>query len=154
MQLELEEVKHFIKATLESHSAESRQSMTNMSSVIDAAVARAIKNEQHTEDMQATLQTMREEGIASTTLLTTNLKNITSTVRETNTDVKSLTIETAVQGTRIKALERKSGITSYTKSSFSQYSTSILGTALLAFVIGMFSVGDIDVLASVSKLLP
>ena len=153
MQLELEEIKQFMQSALEAHSDESRQSMLKMSTVIEAAVERANSSEKNVEDMQNTLQTMREEGIARTVMITTNLDNITATVRETNTDVKTLTIETAIQGARIKALEGKSGVTpNAIKSAFGQYSTSIISTVLLIFVVGMFSVGKIDVVDSVTKL--
>ena len=154
MTIELEEVKQFMKDTLDSHSEESRQSIADMSTVLDGAVARASKNEKHMENLQTTLQTMREEGIARTTMLTTNLENITSTVRETNIDVKSLTIETAIQGAQIKTLERKNRTIPPIKSILTQYSSSILGTALLVFVIGMFAVGNIDVVESATKLIP
>lgn len=152
--MELEEVKQFMKSTLESHSEESRQSIADMSTVLDGAVARAGQSEKHLDNLQSTLQNMREESIARTTMLTTNLENITSTVRETNTDVKSLTIETAVQGNRIKALERKTRYTPSIKSFLNQYSTSILGTALLVFVIGMFAIADIDVVPAATELIP
>lgn len=154
MTMELEEVKQFMKTALESHSEESRQSIASMSTVLDGAVARAGQSEKHLDTLQSTLQNMREESIAQTTMLTTNLENITSTVRETNIDVKALTIETAVQGNRIKALERKTRYTPSIKSFLSQYSTSILGTALLVFVIGMFAIADIDVVPAATELLP
>lgn len=151
MTIELEEVKTFMRDTLAAHSEESRKSMSDMSTAISNAVVQVNKNENQMENMQSTLQVMREESLVRTAMLTTNLDNITSTVRETNVDVKALNIESAVQNNRIKVLEDSTDIVS--KTGLGQYSTSILVTVLLVFVIGMFAVGNIDVIEDTKNLI-
>ena len=160
--MDLEDIKSFMEETLNAHAAESRESLSEHGRLINGAIQDAKDNRQALNDTLQLMQTMREESIERTATLTSDINHMSSLVTEVRNDVKELSTKATQHNVRLGIVEEALSYSSDSTTTnnvdpkswmSTKITPTILSFTLLCFVIGMFGIAGLNVVAMATELV-